>query len=541
MAEPIPPILAMVPVILPRPPAPIALRRTEFNDCGISVVMMTPAQMVRLINNGVSTAEDVAMLDSDTLMSIPADNMQAMTKMRLKTLKHWVDAAFDQVIGQPTGTLDIRQFTVEVCRDLQRKLFRKGGVGVSFKATTQPDVKDGIGTFNGKISTWKRAKRKFEAGLAQLKNENGIPLAYVIRDDAERAAAIAAGGFGMQVFDAPLSGPTFLQDDYRVYQSLVQWTSGGTAETYVDAYQSTQHGRNVWLALIGAYKGADARNANVQETRTLLESLKYENDSHNFTFDDYCTKTITYNNDLTRYGANVDGRSQVSKFLTGITRFDMQPIKINIMRDPTCKDDLFKAVSDFKDVYQTLIKSGSGSQSRAERRVAGQSRGGQNQSSGGRAARGGGGHGGRGRGYQGNNFNRNYNRDHDRGGGARGGASGGRGRNNNSGNRVNARQDNYIAQATLDLLSPRERAMMLQGRSAMESQAGTNAARTASSTSSSITTEPVTVSASRGGSDDWKRSIWDVRSRSSRQQTSKNLIFHDLKNGELREPILYRP
>ena len=257
MDDPVPPIMAVVPVILPRPPAPIALQRTEFNDCGINVVKMTPAQMARLVNNGVSTAEDVAMLNSDTLMSIPPDGMPAMTKMRLKTLKQWVDAEFDQVIGQPTGTLDIRKFTVEVCRDLQRKLSRKGGVGVTFKASTQPDVKDGIGTFNGKISTWKRAKRKFEAGLAQLKNENGIPLAYVIRDDAERDTAIVAGGFGMQIYDAPLSGPTFLQDNYRVYQSLVQWTSGGTAETYVDAYQSTQHGRNVWLALIGTYEGAD--------------------------------------------------------------------------------------------------------------------------------------------------------------------------------------------------------------------------------------------------------------------------------------------
>ena len=118
MADPVPPIMAVVPVILPRPPAPIALQRTEFNDCGNNVVKMTPAQMARLVNNGVSTAEDVAMLDSDTLMSIPQDGMPAMTKMRLKTLKQWVDAEFDQVIGQPTSTLDIRKFTVEVCRDL---------------------------------------------------------------------------------------------------------------------------------------------------------------------------------------------------------------------------------------------------------------------------------------------------------------------------------------------------------------------------------------------------------------------------------------
>jgi hypothetical protein len=129
----------------------------------------------------------------------------------------------------------------------------KGSSTESFKSTTQTDVKDGIGIFNGKISNWKRSKRKFEAGLAQLKNENGIPLSYVIRDDGEREAAITAGGFAAQLYEAPMSGPTFLQDNFRVYQTLIQWTSGGTAETYVDSYQSTQHGRHVWLALVNSY------------------------------------------------------------------------------------------------------------------------------------------------------------------------------------------------------------------------------------------------------------------------------------------------
>ena len=478
-AAPPPPALG-----LPRPPQPLALQRELFAACMTEVVIMTPVQIARFVANGVQTAEDIAMLDSETLMGIPLDTMSAMTKMRLKTLKSWVDTSFDELVGQPTGTLDISMFTGEICRELQRKLSRKGGASVTWKSSVQSDVKDGIGTFNGKIHNWKRAKRKFEAGLAQFKNENGIPISYVIRDDTERANAVAAGGFAAQLYDAAMSGPTFLVDNYRVYQLLIQWTSGGTAETYVDTFQSTQHGRNVWLALIGTYEGPDARNANVQETRTLLDALRYEKDSHNFSFDDYCTKTITYNNDLTRYGANVDGRSQVSKFLTGITRTDMQPIKINIMRDRRCKDDLFKAVSEFKDVYQTLVKSGNTHQTRAERRVASQSRGGAS-SYGGRSGRGGGGYGGRGP--------RHHGRGNGRGGGHSGGR-GGNGRGSGEGGRNGPRYENFIPQATLNLLNPRERAMMLAGRAAFEAQnpVGGGAARNVASTSST-TAEPASV------------------------------------------------
>ena len=90
MAAPIPPVLALMPVtplLLPRPPAPLALQQEEFAACITDVVIMTPAQLNRLLNNGVSTAEDMAMLDNKTLMAIMPDATSAMIKMRLKTLK----------------------------------------------------------------------------------------------------------------------------------------------------------------------------------------------------------------------------------------------------------------------------------------------------------------------------------------------------------------------------------------------------------------------------------------------------------------------
>ena len=78
----VPPPLALG---LPRPPQPVELQRELFGVCMTEVVIMTPAQIVRFTANVVRTAEDVAMLDIETLMEIPLDTMSAMTKMRLKT------------------------------------------------------------------------------------------------------------------------------------------------------------------------------------------------------------------------------------------------------------------------------------------------------------------------------------------------------------------------------------------------------------------------------------------------------------------------
>ena len=100
-AAAIPPALGFV---LPRPPAPLALQREEFPACITDVIQMTAVQLTRLNTNGISTAEDVAMIDLDTLMGIPNGATPAMTKLRLKTLKQWIDTAFGEVVGLPTGT-----------------------------------------------------------------------------------------------------------------------------------------------------------------------------------------------------------------------------------------------------------------------------------------------------------------------------------------------------------------------------------------------------------------------------------------------------
>jgi hypothetical protein len=76
-AAPPPPALG-----LPRPPQPLALQRELFAACMTEVVIMTPVQIARFVANGVQTAEDIAMLDSETLMGIPLNTMSAMTKMR---------------------------------------------------------------------------------------------------------------------------------------------------------------------------------------------------------------------------------------------------------------------------------------------------------------------------------------------------------------------------------------------------------------------------------------------------------------------------
>jgi hypothetical protein len=82
------------------------------------------------------------------------------------------------------------------------------------------------------------------------------------------------------------------------------------------------------------------------------------------TFDDYCNKIQKANNELDRYNANVDGRTQVLNFLKGI-RADgrvnphLLSIKTTVLTSPDTMENLDKAIIMFKDTMRSITGSSS--------------------------------------------------------------------------------------------------------------------------------------------------------------------------------------
>ena len=81
---------------------------------------------------------------------------------------------------------------------------------------------------------------------------------YVIRDlKLEGEYCTEHGHIGELIYDAPYQGQAFEVDSFRVLQVLKQWTSGGTAETYVDTTNDIQ---TAWNNLMSIYEGVDAKS-----------------------------------------------------------------------------------------------------------------------------------------------------------------------------------------------------------------------------------------------------------------------------------------
>jgi hypothetical protein len=95
-----------------------------------------------------------------------------------------------------------------------------------------------------------------------MKNEEGVPYAYVIRDNATMTQAdidALPEGTQKRMWMAPLTGDKFNRNNFNIYQVMVEWTKSGSAKTYVDRNQETQDGRGAYLELVTAFEGQDAR------------------------------------------------------------------------------------------------------------------------------------------------------------------------------------------------------------------------------------------------------------------------------------------
>ena len=219
---------------------------------------------------------------------------------------------------------------------------------------------------------------------------------------------------------------------------------GRTAETYTDKTENVQ---DAWNEMVQVFEGIDAKGATIQRAREIIRTTHWSRDTQHFKFSDYCTKHISANNDLNRYSANVDGASQVQVFLRGIKADaainpHLLGIKTTVLMGATTKNDIYKAVTMFKDTMRTL---GIDFNNDSRRISSAYSRG------------------------------RGYGRGRGNGGRGRGRGRGGRGRGRGSRRDRGYEYDNeertdshYIPQDILENLPPKYRAMIYKGRDVME-------------------------------------------------------------------------
>ena len=169
-----------------------------------------------LVPGGVTTVDDLLLVDMDSLLDCLTDATSVMAKTRLKTLKMWAEEQFD--INQQ---INIQEFTEVTCREKQMKVAKapiKTKTGISDGGSAG---KEKLQTFNGKIENWLNSKRELTAYLNQIQNENGVPIYYVIRNPEDESEYCNHNGeTGNKIYDAPFQGRIYNDDAFKVLQIL---------------------------------------------------------------------------------------------------------------------------------------------------------------------------------------------------------------------------------------------------------------------------------------------------------------------------------
>jgi hypothetical protein len=202
------------------------------------------------------------------------------------------------------------------------------------------------------------------------------------------------------------------------------------------------------LLLLSNYEGADARQTAITNARNTISTASFRDDLPTFTFDDYCNRHLSANNELLRRKVPIDGPSQVAAFLQGITKDSFQTIKSSIITSAETQCNLPLAVIAFKRQINFLFKKSQGPNKKPERIVGGTYK---NKKNKGYASRG---HGRRNDGTDDKDEDEDEDEDED----------------GNNKRDEQERDGLYIPQKVLDPLAPKFPAMLYMGRDAMRKQ-----------------------------------------------------------------------
>jgi len=315
-----------------------------------AIVGMTQAQVARVTQqNGIQTAIDLTLCDKDFALDIHKGQAQlnAMVKTKFVALIEWT---VDQERKEGANHVDVANFTVDVCNQWLRES-RNKRARESKQTGQKKDVPKMPEPFDGRIKSWPKKKREFIAYLGQLEGVSGQPLVYVIWREEDDDAIEDAGELIQAIRNAVKHGRDYEQDNYKVFNILQLWTSGGTADTYVDEAAETKDGNGAWMNLMSVYEGDDAKEAIAREGRTIIDKTKFTKESRNFTLEDYCNKHLRANNLLKYAKQSRPASDQVYKFLQNMDN-KYETLKMAILMDPTCKNSLLNTTKKLKELWQ---------------------------------------------------------------------------------------------------------------------------------------------------------------------------------------------
>lgn len=158
---------------------------------------------------------------------------------------------------------------------------------------------------------WKQWEERFINYLNVHIGTFGIPLSYVIRDQAKPDRTMKHPDFVAHTIKrAPLKGPYYDADKQSVFQMLVSFTSGHPSGDWIKPTLKFSDGRKSWLALQAHFAGEGTRTSSLAEGKRLSESLHYKSERA-MNFETFLNKCQQMFNIFEKYGDPMSDEAKV--------------------------------------------------------------------------------------------------------------------------------------------------------------------------------------------------------------------------------------
>jgi hypothetical protein len=173
--------------------------------------------------------------------------------------------------------------------------------------------------------------------------ENGVPLAYVVRENVEKPPDTDPSEGYITVAEemtarAPHGNQAYANESMEVWSYMVNITRSRDFWTYVKPAQRTKDGRRAFLMLWYHFLGPNNIDKMASEAESKLGSISHTSERKKWTWEKYVqihAEQHAVLNGFTDYGySGIDNGTKVRKLMAGIKTDDLDTMKATVLASP---------------------------------------------------------------------------------------------------------------------------------------------------------------------------------------------------------------
>ena len=214
------------------------------------------------------------------------------------------------------------------------------------------------------LKQWRSFKELLKTRLQEERNPvMGIPLAYLIREQAEVSAATVQADY--PTLDDRLiaciahQGSMYREDNKSFYSLLKQKTIEGPYWTFVEPFEASKDGRGAYLRLYSQAEGPNTVNTRVTKAYGDMQNLKFNGKSKNFTIDTYIQRHQACHNVLSDPEVNetITEKKKITDFINGISDPRLGNAITLVTSDPTRFSTFAEVTAFVAGEFHHLVKT----------------------------------------------------------------------------------------------------------------------------------------------------------------------------------------